>query len=407
MKRTDSAPLRLYILKGVGGGVAATAVKSFTNLIIYAVYATQDIQNYQINIICFIASIIVYNSIFGILLMFDKTSCDIYLKQKTQKPDISFIKETFGNVYFVAEFLSTVSVMSLAAALGTAKEIAGMFYMQDGVSPYSIGIIPFSATLLISSSLLIYERYEAVRYWKALNKRGELDELTSKPKIIIRILTVAVGYPLILPYLPLIAAVFLSFIRVIALVITLPALIAIFVAVILLIFAIKILKVVHERRSFFKKLTILARQRELTVKDIKNPYISLLKRSRHCSFLLENKKSTYACTVLGHVRRAVICFTSSTEGYYRHRIGTKRHNITLQQHFKLTQEGAYTKIIIINPTPKNAYICESGSSKEKRLLNADRLWDSTVYEADAFLRATDNEVLGKYASSSHSADRNG
>lgn len=399
--------MRLYILKGVGGGVAATAVACFTKLMIFAVYATQDIPNYLINIICFIASVIVYNSIFGILLMFDKTACGNYLEYKAQTPDTPFIKELFRDRLFITELLSAVSVTSLAAALGAAKEIAGMFYTQDGVSPYSIGIIPFAVTLLISSSLLIYERYEAVRYWKALNKHGELDELTSKPKIIIRILTVTVGYPLILPYLPLLAAVFLSFIRVIALVTTLPVLIAIFVAVILLIFAIKILKGVHERRSFFKKLTVLARQRELTVKDIENPYISLLKRSRQCSFLLENKKSTYACTVLGHVRRAVICFTSSTEGYYRHRIGTKRHNITLQQHFKLTQEGAYTKIIIINPTPKNAYICESGSSKEKRLLNADMLWDSTVYEADAFLRATDNEVLGKYASSSYGADING
>ena len=85
-------------------------------------------------------------------------------------------------------------------------------------------------------------------------------------------------------------------------------------------------------------------------------------------------------------------------------IGTKRHNVTMQKHFEFFKKGSGVKILIINPTPKYAYICDTESVNEKRLFNADKLWDYVAYEAEAFIGALDRDCLGKYSSVSESKD---
>ena len=89
-----------------------------------------------------------------------------------------------------------------------------------------------------------------------------------------------------------------------------------------------------------------------------------------------------------------VCFTSATKGHYRHRIGTPKHNITLETKFDYSLDSENKKILIIAPTPKHAFICEDG--KEKRLFTADKLWDFVVYESDGFIGSLERDCLGRY-----------
>ncbi|MBE6644884.1 MAG: hypothetical protein E7612_05840 [Ruminococcaceae bacterium] len=114
---------------------------------------------------------------------------------------------------------------------------------------------------------------------------------------------------------------------------------------------------------------------------------------------MKSKKAIYDCLVIGHLKREVpICFISESEGYFRLRLGTAKHNITIQKHFVYSTPGNGKKIMIINPTPKYAYICDLGEEQEKRIYNAEKVWDYVAYEAEAFIGALDRGCLGNYSS---------
>ena len=99
--------------------------------------------------------------------------------------------------------------------------------------------------------------------------------------------------------------------------------------------------------------------------------------------------------MIGNPRyRVPVCFISETDGYFRHRLGTKKHNITLQTKFNYSLEGDGKKILIISPVAKDAFILDG--DKERRIFNADRLWDFVTYEPEAFIAALERDCLGRY-----------
>ena len=309
-------------------------------------------------------------------------------------------KKIYAHKTFITEYVTSIFILTVAAAMGAMPEIAGMFYFGDGKGPHRTGIIPFLAILVMTSAIYFFNRYEAIRYWQVLKKKASLDTLTDKPKIIIRILAVVIGYPLVLPYIPLLAYPFITLFGASALLLSVPILLLIILIILLLSTAVVFFKTMRRRKKLIKNLKTLVREHGLSLSKINNPYISLINHKKKCSFDLIIKNKKYNCLVLGHVFRSVpICFTSETEGHFRHRIGTGRHNITLERGFDYSLGDDGIKILIINPTPKYAYIINSENNKEKRIFNADKLWNFVAYEADAFLSAVDTDCLGKYSSS--------
>ena len=149
--------------------------------------------------------------------------------------------------------------------------------------------------------------------------------------------------------------------------------------------------------KFLKKMADSAAKTGFTVTEIKNPRLSLLSRKRKCTFSLIRGTTVFDCLIIGYPRyRVPVCFTSETKGYYRHRIGMPKHNITLETKFDYSLPGENKKILIISPTPKDAFIIEG--EKEKRLFTADKLWSFVVYESDGFVGAIDRDCLGRYDS---------
>jgi len=396
------------LTKGFVIGIAAVIIKYLTSLSCLSIYSQEtivsDIPNFAVCIVVFIASLFIYNSIFGLAISFDRASADEYFERQN---DFDGEHAEFKRIYCHRSFILTaipiVVVLSLAAAFGASWEIPGMFYFGEGRSRFSSGMIPFLAVLLISSLYMLFERYESVRYWKVLRRQGNLEELSSKPKIIFRMIFIAVIYPIFLPYLPMIAFIFISFIATLAVLITAPGLAAIFIGVILLIILTKILIAFRRRKKTIKAIRTVVREHGYEITTIKNTYKSLMSRKKLCTFTIKNKKNTFDCLIIGHILRGTpICFTSECEGYYRYRLGTKRHNVTLQKHFIYSAPGDGRKIMIINPTPKYAYLVDTETDKEKRIYNADLVWDFVAYEAEAFIGALDRDVLGKYSTTSDS-----
>ena len=407
-EKKNTPPFWTYFAKGIGIGVFTLVIKLISSFACLGVYAQKgivgDLPDFAADIAIFIASLFIYNSIFSLFFSFDKSACTEYFSIQDENDDAPNFKSLLFSKSFIAEIVPILLILTVAGACGASWEIFGMFHTAVGKSPYASGILPFLAVLVLISLFLVYERYEAVRYWKILKKQSDWDELSSKPKIILRLILIFT-YPFTVPYLPLLAYLLITSVNIITVLFAAPILILTVIAIIAAVLGIKLLLSMKHRRDFFEELNTLVRQNSFDISKIENPYSSLFSRKKKCTFTVTSKQGSFDCLVIGNIRRGIpICFTSESEGYYRYRLGTQRHNITMQRHFEYFAPGENRKIMIINPTPKYAYICDPECKKEKRLYNSDKLWNFVVYEAEAFLGALDRGSLGKYTSVAENTD---
>ena len=400
MKDNLDKPLWIYAMKGVATAAMALLVKGMLALFTWLYYSNisilKEYDNYIVNIVLFVASLILYNSIIGVLGTFDVPSAFEYLERKDS--GMGKLRALYCAPSFITEYISATLVLSISAVLGAFGEIGGMFYFEEGLSPYRAGFLPFGATLLIFTMLYALRRYEAMRYWCYLEKVGRLEEISSKTKIISRLLFIFFLYPTVLPFFPLLLLGPVSLFSVFVMVaeeVTVFGLIGIIAGIIFVIWGLKLLICLKKRKSFIKRLITTSNECGYELSNLKNPYLSLVNRAYKCSFDLRFKNVKFNCLIIGGKNKRVpVCFSSATEGCFRYRLGTKMHHITLSLKFDYSLSGDGIKLLILDPTPNRAMICEI--EKEKILFNADKLWDFVVYEADAFIGAEERYCLGKY-----------
>lgn len=397
-------PLYFSVLKGVGVAAFALLLKSIVSLFTWQAYAVGsmfgDFENFVIYIIAFVASILVYNSVFGISMTFDVYARDeVMAATEETHTDMPPLRGVYAYRDFWIETSTTCTIMFFAGLLGACPEIFGMFYTGEGHSPYKSGIFPALVILSLTFIFCIIARYEAVKYWKYLLKTMNLAVIESKTKLLLRVILIFVLYPLVLPLLPLLfffALAAWSVIEATAIAMTVPVFITTVALIIFGLWCLEILLAIKKRKKFFAKVKLSAEKKDFTVKDIKNASRSVISRRYKCTFTLVRKEEKYDCLVIGNPRYGVpVCFTSATKGHYRHRLGTPRRNITLETKFDYSFDGDGKKLLIISPTPKHAFICEDG--KEKRLFTADKLWDCVVYEAEGFIGSIERDCLGRHS----------
>ena len=397
-------PLYFSVLKGMGVGAFALILKSLVSLFTWRTYAVGsmfgDFENFAIYIVVFIASILVYNSVFGISMTYDIFARDTVMAA-TEETHTAMprLREIYAYRDFLAETATVSAFMFISALLGAFPEIFGMFYLGEGYSPYKSGILPALVILGITLITCLIARYEAVKYWKHLLRTQSLDAVESKTKLILRVITILILYPLVLPYLPLIFFAVLmiwSVIEAAAVAMTVPVFILTIILIIIGLRILRLMLAIRSRHKFFNKVRLAAEKKDFVIKDIKNPSRSIISGRYKCTFSLYREEERYDCLVIGNPKyRVPVCFTSPTRGHYRHRIGTPKRNITLETKFDYSFEGDGKKLLIISPTPKHAFICEDG--KEKRLFTADKLWDCVVYEAEGFIGSIERDCLGRHS----------
>ncbi len=397
-------PLYFSVLKGLGVGAFALILKGLVSLFSWRTYAVGsmfgDFENFAVYIVIFIASLLVYNSVFGISMTYDVFARDTVMAATEEThTEMPTLRGIYGYRDFWTETATLSAFMFIAGLLGAFPEIFGMFYFGEGYSPYKSGILPALVILAITLIICLIARYEAVKYWKHLLKTLSLDAVESKTKLVLRVITVFILYPLVLPYLPLIFFAMLmiwSVIEAAAIAMTVPVFILTIILIIIGLRMLSLLHAIRARNRFFNKVRNAAEKKGFVIKDIKNPSRSIINGRYKCTFSLRRGEERYDCLVIGNQKyRVPVCFTSATRGHYRHRIGTPKRNITLETKFDYSFEGEGKKLLIISPTPKHAFICEDG--KEKRLFTADKLWDCVVYEAEGFVGSIERDCLGRHS----------
>ena len=395
-------PWYVSMLRGISIAVAFLLIKGVSSLIIWALYsASRDsllvgLAPNFVFLLIFVLSIFMLGSVASIVLTYDPTAAYDYL-MTVEEGEASGAKAFFTSD-FIIQLSFAVGIIAAASAFGAYAEIAGSFYFGEGLSPYSAGALPLASSAVLSFLIISYARSGALRYWKYLKARLELDIIASKMRLLVRILSVVVLYPLVSPMSPLLAFAIYTVVMIVvsvAVSLTLPIFILVVVLIALALYWGAFLLRARRRAKFFRSADDL-RLMGYEISDVKNAYRSLLSPKCVCSFIMKRGRDTYSCVLFTSPRyRVPLCFESSRLAYYRRRIGTKAHNITLQTRFEYSfaDIDKVRNIVIVDPPVKDVLIQDG--DKERRLFNADSLWDMVIYEADAFLGAAERECLGK------------
>ncbi len=352
----------------------------------------QGIELFVICIFCTAAVPLVFNSFSLAFAYSNRLHIESFLEREENIPTIrGELKAFFQDPIARTELIALSIIIFLGALLGIFTTFEGMF-----PSGMPIGnILPAITITPVCVLLYLFSKYEAARYFAVLEREGKLDKLLSPSWLIVRIFILSVLYPVCAPMVPAVIYALLTgafiFIKLSKLW-TALGVIAALVLLISLIFSIKVLRGISKRRKFLKKARLVASTKGYDFCDLKTPYRSFLTAKDQCSFSLKLGDKSFDCVVISTLsKRVPLIFTSPTDAYFLHKIGTENHNFSLRHHIEFYHIGDGQKIIIVDPVPKKVLVSED--NRNKRVYCSDSIWGITVHDCDSFIGCMDRLCL--------------
>lgn len=377
----------IFKLTSVSTSLHAYAVTSkdvsiFTGLPEYVVFLTASV-----------AAIFIFNSVYLMFSTFDKEELENFLERNIEAVSLKEeLKLVFTTPHILAELISTISLVAITALIGGFSEIGSIFF--DGI--HRGGWFPLVIITPICFVIFLSAKYEAKRYWFYLNRIGETERVTSPIKFYKRFFLIFLSYPLAFPYSPLLVFIAFSFVSVLISIfgtLTVVGFIIVTATVFLFIFVIPILKRRGRKKRFIRSVNKVAEREGYQVKWQSNDEVQ---QKNVCKFDLCLGEKEFNCLVICTARRGVpLIFTSATNAYFEHRLGTREHHISIHRQVDFFLHGKGTKTIIVNPSPKHVFVTDG--IKMKRLSSSDRIWNCIVHDNVSFLGAMDRKCLDKYS----------
>lgn len=349
------------------------------------------LPEYVVYITISVSAIFIFNSVSLMFSTFDIDEINSFIESDTDAVALkSEIKRIFTAPHILAELITTLTLISLTALLGGFYEIGSIFF--DG--SHRGGWFPLVIITPICLLLFISAKYEARRYWFHLNKTGELERVTKPSSFYKRFALVFFLYPLVFPYSPLLAFFAISFATIILSIfgaLTVAGIIIVAISSLLFVFVIPMLKRGRSKAKLTKSINETASREGYEVKwheDTSEKNIT--------KFDLFFGEKEFNCLIIGTKRRRVpLIFTSATNAYFEHRIGTREHHISINRQIDFFLHGKGTKIIILNPCPKHVFVTDG--IKMQRLSYSDRIWNQILHDDVSFIGAMDRKCLDRYS----------
>ena len=375
----------IFKLTSVSTSLHAYAVSSkdvsiFTGLPEYVIFLTVSIS-----------AVFIFNSVVLMFSTFDKDEIESFLENDTESPSFKdAVKLVFTTPHFLTELITTLTLISLTALIGGFSEIGSTFF--DGT--HRGGWFPLVIITPICFVLFLSAKYEARRYWHYLNRINDIEKVTLPKYFYKRFLLIFFLYPLVFPYSPLLVFFAYSFASIIISIfgaLTLIGLVVITISLLLFLFIIPKLKSRSRKKRFIRSVNEIATQVGYSVS-----WHSDNSDKRIFKFNLTYGEKEFNCLVIGTKRRGVpLVFTSVTNAYFEHRLGTEEHHISISRHIDFFLHGNGTKIIIVNPSPKHVFVTDG--IRMQRLSSSDRIWNHTIHDDVSFLGAMERKCLDKFS----------
>ncbi len=350
------------------------------------------VEPFVANIFCAAMYPLVFNSFAKAFAYSDKYAIEEYLLREDDA--VYFIKEIknmFSSSEFAVQFISTLIIVALCAFAGLFPAIGGMF--EKGMPLY--GWFPFVIITPMCAISLILAKYEASRYFEKLKEEHDIDKMLNPTWLVLRVLLLMVCYPICAPMTPLAVYAVVSIISVfakISAILTLIGALSAFVALIFVIRSIKILIGMRKRKKFLITLVKAIENKGYKLHGLKNPYKSFKSSKSPCSFTVKVDNKEYDCIVISTLWfKTPLIFTSPTDAYFLHKVGTDKHNFSIRNNIEFYHTGSGKKIIIVNPVPKHVFVTED--RKMKRVQCGDAIWGTSIHDAESFVGCMDRDCL--------------
>ena len=394
----------LYLLRGVAIFVLTLLIKTVTNIQVIAISQNEDIMRSQsattLSIFYAVAILgvwLIYGTATYVLSLYDKDAADRFFARHVS--EVRFVEE-IRHIVRSPEFLleTGVSVLlslfaSLLGGFFETERLLAVAGLEDQTLRILITtVVNLGALILIS----LFQRYEIHRYWRDLKRIGDTDKLRSPLRMGIH-LSALLLYPLVYPYALLPVYIVLTFAGIASVFLEAYGLAGLITALILIALFSFIIPRYKRRRAkdkFLKKLATVAAESGYILENIT---ATDLDGHRRPQFSLEKDGKVFYFRFFDTLRRGTpLYFTSDHEGYFLHRLGTKKHHVSLSHRFEygfdITTPG--DKLLVIIRYPKRVYAQSDNATRP--LVGGDKLWDYTVFEPETLIAHVDRKCLGRY-----------
>ncbi len=153
---------------------------------------------------------------------------------------------------------------------------------------------------------------------------------------------------------------------------------------------------IRKRKKFIAGLKKLAENSVYTLSKIKNPYISVFKKTSGASFTVTVNQKSYDCKLISGKRKSVpIIFGSQGFLLYRHmvRLG-KSELFSVYSKYGYAFESNTKKCLIITCIPANCYFKDE-NGRMRKIDTGEKIGEYTVFSASGFLGALERDCLDR------------
>ncbi len=395
MKRDHEIVLSL--LRGVCIALFTLAVYAITTLTFWGFAATEnslagDMETYVICIFCTATVPFIFNSVVLAFSYSDRRRIEEFLAREDRSTSFKGeMRALFTGPPAIAELISTHLILITAALLGA-------FFSFDKMFPSGMPVGNWLAAVTVTPVcfiLTLIAKYEAARLYSKSARDGDIDKYMTTRWLALRIAIIFILYPIAAPFAPILLYAGITAFSIFAKLSTILTTVGLILLILLLVFAFwgfKVLRGMSKRKKFIKRLFEVAALEGYEICELKNPYRSFVTSKTHCSFLLKKDGHTFDCLALSTIwHGAALVFTSPTDAYFAHRLGTKNHHITLRHNIDFYHRGEGRRIVIVDPVPRDVLIEDCG--KQQRVHCSDVLWNITVHDSDSFIGCVDRNCL--------------
>ena len=392
----------LHVLRAAAVLLCTVIVKGVTSLNIYGMAADPnsgiyELPNYAIHLLVLLLTLLAFGSFSRVANnYFNPVTLEQYCyKRRDTDGFIAEHRAIIRSFEFISECVVYLIFGGFLVFMGAFPEVSGS--LGTNARAASLPILAVMPLISLNS------KYEARRFWLSLKERGELESASRLWRRILNPLLLFIMYPALYPYVPYLLYMIYSMIGIVSELAEWLSVVGLILAVILsvlLIYLLLILRAHRKRSAFIGKLRAAAERSGYSLYDMHSDLRSLTNPSDpRPSFVLEREGKRFVCKLVPTLRRGThLYLTSSSEGYFRHRLGTKKHHITFRHYIRfpmsdgdLPENGI--KLIIVNPIPKNLFLEEYGQTKI--VTPGERAWDALIYDGESFLGCLERYCLGK------------
>ena len=429
--RKTKSTVPFYMLRGLAIFAIFMVIKSLMMLAAFIFYTSEngelkEFPNWAIFLTVSVGDGFILSSIFNFFTTYDKKVMKRYFDRLcllSKEPNlITNSKFIISSCEFITETLTCTALLFIAQLFKGLYEFGGIF-AETSAPTFLIYIIPFLFIIPLTFLSSFLSRTEVLRYWHYLDRTGDIKKVESVTRMIIKAILVFVLYIFVFPLSPIALMLFLAPFAILWALIdffTVIGAIALAILIPSVVIGIMILRALSIRKKLFKKLKAAAAYSKTTIFEIQNPYKSLFNPKIECYFNLKKDGKIYSCRVVGTFwQRAPFFITTERHAYYRHRIGTKEHNITMYSNIEYGFDKEGKKIVILNPVPRKIYAAHdkysepappdegmlsgvlrrtSNRKKEaaRKIEPADKVFDYVIYNSTAFVGAVERQCLDRH-----------